>query len=145
MLGGETANSVGEWLDLYIRYRGDARTLLKNKRPSGAWFNTGFSIECLLKAAIMQKTGWNRWPTRDQRPDLYTHDPRALTKELGITLSGLRKHAVGPSLKIVLQWERAHGYGTASVPEKFAEQMWDAAFGAEGVAEWIASTFRLNI
>jgi len=78
------ADSVDGWLKLCVRYRGDAQALLAAQRTSGAWLAAGFALECCIKAAIMQKERFNRWPGPDTAPDLWTHDLRDLFKRLGI-------------------------------------------------------------
>lgn len=135
----EEANSVDEWLQLAQRYRGDARLLLKNGRASGAWQSIGFSVEFVVKAAVMKRAGYNRWP-----PELRIHDLDRLMGELGVDVRGMVGHPVGPKLKVVLGWRRRHGY-TGSMPERFAQQIWDAAYGDDGVVEWLATNYALNI
>jgi HEPN domain-containing protein len=139
------ANSVDEWLGLCRRYRGDAQQLVAARRSDGAWFNAGLAVECCLKAAIMRKDGLNRWPGRDEAPDLWTHDLRDLFRKLGIDLDGLHRAPVAPALKTVLDWRREHGYAVGKVPLKNAQSMCEAAFESDGVVEWLASLYRLNI
>jgi hypothetical protein len=115
-------------------------------RPEGAWLNAGFAVECCLKAAIMKKERLNRWPDLDSAPDLWTHDLRGLFKRLGVDPWTLdHKHQVAPSLKMVLDWRREHGYSVGKVPVKLARSMCEAAFGSNGVVEWIAGLYQLNI
>jgi HEPN domain-containing protein len=139
-------NSVAEWLQLSRRFRGDAEALRIARRPDGAWLNAGFAVECCLKAAIMRKEGLNRWPDPESAPELWTHDLRGLFKRLGIDpLKFDHSHRVAPSLKMVLDWRRQHGYSVAKFPQKFASNLCDAAFGSNGVIEWIAAQYQLNI
>jgi hypothetical protein len=128
------------------RYRDDARTLLGANRPEGAWLNAGLSVECCLKAAIMKKERLNRWPGLDTAPDLWTHNLRDLFNRLGIGPLGLDpKHPIAPALKMVLDWRREHGYSVGKLPSKHARDLCKAAFDGNGVIEWIASQYRLNI
>ena len=70
-----------------------------------------FSVECCLKAAIMTKERLNRWPDKEDAPDLWTHDLRDLFKRLGIDPIGLDpKFPTAPALKMVMDWRREHGY-----------------------------------
>lgn len=106
----------------------------------------GFAVECLLKAAIMKKEGMNRWPDREDAPGLWTHDLRPLLKRLGIDLLGFDpRNPVAPSLKLVLDWRREHGYGVEKLPNRLSNDMCEAAFGSAGVVEWIAGLYRLSI
>jgi hypothetical protein len=128
------------------RYRGDALALNGSNRPEGAWLCAGFSIECCLKAAIMKKEGLNRWPDKEDAPELWTHDLLGLFKRLGVNPLGFdHKNPVAPRLKLVLDWRREHGYAVGKVPARFADDICEAAFGSNGVLEWIADLYHLNI
>jgi HEPN domain-containing protein len=139
-------NSSDEWLELCRRYRDDAQALRRAKRPDGAWLSAGFAVECCLKAAIMKKERLNRWPDKESAPDLWTHDLRGLFRRLGVDpLSFDTKNPVAPALKMVLDWRREHGYSVGKLPQKSADSMCQAAFESNGVVEWIASLYQLNI
>jgi len=139
-------HSSDEWLALCRRYRDDALILQRGRRPDGAWLNAGFAVECCLKAAIMKKERLNQWPDKDSAPDLWTHDLMSLFKRLGVDpLKFDPKNPVAPALKTVLDWRREHGYSVGKLPVKFAEAMCRAAFETNGVVEWIAGKYRLNI
>lgn len=128
------------------RYRGDALLLRAAKRSDGAWLNTGFAVECCLKAAIMRKERLGRWPDRDVAPDLWTHNLYSLFRRLGIDPQGFDpKNPVAPALKMLLDWRREHGYSIGKLPIKFANDACDAAFGPNGVIEWIADRYQLDI
>lgn len=58
----DAPQSVDDWMALGRRHHNGARVLKKHKQFSLAWDETGFAVECYLKAAIMKKNGWNRWP-----------------------------------------------------------------------------------
>ena len=139
-------HSADEWLQLCARYRDDALALHRSRRPDGAWLSAGFAVECCLKAAIMKRERLNRWPDRDSAPDLWSHDLRGLFKRLGIDpLRFDHRNPVAPALKVVLDWRRDHGYSVGKLPVKFAGNLCEAAFGSNGVIEWIAGQYRLNI
>lgn len=94
----------------------------------------------------MKRERLNRWPDREDAEDLWSHDLRALFRRLGINPEGLAPTSpVAPALKTVLDWRRQHGYSIEKLPIKFAQDMYSAAFEANGVVEWIAGLFRLNI
>lgn len=139
-------NSPDAWLQLCRRYRDDAQALRAARRSEGAWLNAGFSVECCLKAAIMKRERLNRWPDPNSAPELWTHDLSGLFKRLGIDpLKFDHAHPVAPALKMVLDWRRQHGYSVAKFPLKFASNLCEAAFGPNGVIEWIAAQYQLNI
>lgn len=139
-------NSPDEWVQLCRRFRDDAKVLHSARRPEGAWLNAGFSVECCLKAAIMKRERLNRWPEPDRAPELWTHDLRGLFKRLGIDpVKFDHSHPVAPALKMVLDWRRQHGYAVDKLPLKRASDMCEAAFGGNGVIEWLADRYQLNI
>ncbi len=94
----------------------------------------------------MKRERLNRWPDPDTAPELWTHDLRGLFKRLDIDpLKFDHKHPVSPALKMVLDWRREHGYSVGKVPLKFASNLCEAAFESNGVIEWIAGRYQLNI
>lgn len=98
-----------------------------------AWLNTGFAVECFVKAAIMKKEGLNRWPDRNSAPELWTHDLSALFWRLGVDPLGFSPtHRAAPALKMVLQWERKYGYSVEKISQKYANDICEAAFGSDG-------------
>lgn len=139
----DAPQSVDDWLSLAERHRKGAYILKKGKQYALSWEHTGFAVECYIKAAIMKKNGWNRWPSYSDRPDVWTHEPMLLLKVLGVTIEGLSGHPVRFRLKTVLDWRRRHGYNPNAMPEKFADQIYRDAFDSDGVVEWIGKTFRL--
>ena len=100
-----------------------------------AFQNVGFATECALKAYIMRRERFNRWPSKASRPDLHTHDLRKLMQIAGIVVHP--KDALAPSWHIVLQWDRDQGYDPNPMPRKVARSMVEAAFGSAGVVAWL--------
>ena len=116
------------------------------RRPEGAWLAAGFAVECCLKSVIMRRERLNRWPGPDTAPELWTHDLRGLFQRLGINPLGLNtKDPIAPALKTVLDWRREHGYSVGKVPTKLGEAICEAAFGPNGVVEWLAQLYKLSI
>ena len=94
----------------------------------------------------MAREGFNRWPPRDSAPELWTHDLRYLFSRLKIdTFEFDPKSPVAPKIKTVVEWRREHGYSVRGMPIRQSQSMFEAAFGTEGVCEWLAKRFRLNI
>jgi len=94
----------------------------------------------------MIKTGMNRWPDIADRPDLYTHRLDELAQILGISPQTFDpKDAGAPHWKMAFEWHRGHGYASDKLSVRFAEQMYEASFGSDGVIEWLAKRYRLNI
>ena len=116
-----------------------ARVLARDRLAAGqAYFHVGFAAECSLKAYIMWKERLNSWPDRGLRPELYTHDLWKLVQIAGIQLN--TKDPVGPSWKVVLDWDRNQAYDPKPMPRRVAQSIIEAAFGPKGVVTWIRET-----
>jgi hypothetical protein len=50
------------------------------------------------------------------------------------------KDPVGPSWKVVLDWDRNQAYDPNPMPRRVARSMIEAAFGPQGVVTWIRET-----
>lgn len=101
-----------------------------------AWQAAGSGVEFALKAVIMRQERLNRWPDRDERPELHTHDLYVLFRVAGIDPARLQ----GPlrvAARVVLQWRREHDYVVGAMERREARSMVDAAFGREGVVQWL--------
>lgn len=130
--------TVEDWVKLSDQYRAATLALESRADLRGVlWSQAGFSVECLLKAAIHQRERFNEWP-RDRR-DLNVHDLRALAKYLNAEPSST--DPVAPAWTIVLQWRRSHMYNPEEFSERVLEDLLDAVFGAEGVLAWIRQTY----
>ncbi len=127
-----------EWMALVRQHEQAARRMVTDKvaAAQGHW-HAGIAVECALKAYIMRRERLNGWPSKEARPELYTHNLRTLLSVAGITLSS--RDPVGPSWSVVLQWDRNQGYDPKPMPRRFAQGMVDAAFGERGAVTWIRS------
>lgn len=103
-----------------------------------AWMAAGYAVEFALKAYIMRREQLNAWPPKAARPELYTHDLRALFAiaelELNATPSALKG-----AVRTVLDWDRAHEYSSRPMSQAKARSMAMAAFGEPGVVSWLIS------
>jgi HEPN domain-containing protein len=63
----------------------EAKTLLDNGYPAGAYYLLGYAVECALKACIAKQTQRHDFPDRNKVNQSYTHDLEKL-----LTLAGLR-------------------------------------------------------
>lgn len=133
-------------MQLSRQHRNAAKTLCDARQPNEAWNHAGFAVEATLKAAIMAKERLNRWPSPVDDPGLWTHDLQHLAERLGVNYQTFdARDPAAASWKMCFEWQRGHGYSVDKLPLKFATQMCEAAFGAKGVVEWLASRFRLTI
>lgn len=132
----DVADSVEEWIELADVARKMASLALRDASTrSAAWSQCGFSVECLLKAAIMRQERLNCWPTRASRRELYTHDLEALARILGWTIEP--SHPIAPAWAVVIQWRREDMYSN-KMTGVVAQSLFDAVFSeSEGVSTWI--------
>ena len=139
---GETAETVEEWIELYRTQRKIAEMLVRDPTVYvQAWSHAGFSIECLIKAAIMSQQRLNRWPSRKERKDLYVHTIQELLALLGDKIDPLDPAA--PAWAIMFRWERSHTY-VAKMPRLVAEDCLESAFSSDGVAQWLFTKYLKN-
>jgi HEPN domain-containing protein len=66
-----------------IRLR-EAKALLNKRYYDGAYYLTGYSVECALKSCIAKKTKRYDFPDRRIVVDSYTHDLSQLVKVAGL-------------------------------------------------------------
>jgi len=131
--------SPAEWMALVEQHEKSARMLAGDRVAAGqAYFHVGVAAESATKAYIMASERLNSWPDRALRPELHTHDLRKLVKIAGIELR--TKNPLGPSWKVVLDWDRNQAYDPNPMPRKVARSMIEAAFGLKGVVTWIRET-----
>lgn len=102
-------------------------------------FHAGTSIECALKAVIMRKEGLNKWPDRNEPGNYWTHDLNKLRAKLGLKVD--RKDPVAPNWAVMVTWSRQqdYTYTPKPMPMKVASSYIDAAFGPDGVFQWVMS------
>ena len=129
-------DTVEGWLSLAAQHEASARALVDIKQTGAqAIFHAGLAVECALKAYIMWSERLNGWPSREGRPDLYTHDIRDLRAIAGLELDAKSPRA--PSWHIFLQWDRGQAYDPKPVPRKVARAYVDGAFGSDGLVTWL--------
>ena len=101
-----------------------------------AWQNAGLAVELALKAVIMRRRRYNAWPSREAARELYTHCLRSLAREADIDLMAVPPR-IRVSFRVALDWRRGHDYVARPMPRPVARDMVNAAFGEEGVVEWL--------
>jgi HEPN domain-containing protein len=129
----------GDFLQMVESKRDVAAAMVESRLHCfEAWHASGQAVEFALKALIIRRERLNGWPSKESRPELYTHDLRRLFTLAGVDL----KTAPAPlraSLKMVLDWDRAHEYSAHRTSRAEARSMNKAAFGKGGVVEWLNS------
>ena len=117
----------------------EARSLLENEMPSGAYYLAGYAIECALKAKIAAEFREGEIPELKRVQSIYTHDLSAL-----LGLAGLRDEldaarVANPGLyerwAIIKTWSEKARYEICS--SESASDMIDAVDGDEGLLQWL--------
>jgi HEPN domain-containing protein len=62
----------------------EAKALLRNKQPSGAYYLAGYAIECALKAIIAKQFRADEIPDKTLVNRVYTHDLSDLLRLAGL-------------------------------------------------------------
>jgi hypothetical protein len=133
---GEDLTADGLWRRCEDK-RSVALRMVEDRRSCReAWVAAGAGVEFALKAVICSRERFNAWPSKAIRPDLYTHDLKRLFMAAGIDLKATPKE-IRPAIRQVLDWDRNHDYSAAPMPRKVALGMVEAAFGPDGVVEWL--------
>lgn len=115
-----------------IRLR-DAKVLLDNECYDGAYYLSGYVIECALKACIAKKTKEFDFPDKKIIDKIYKHDLTQLLSVVGIT----PPDELQVNWAVVKDWSEQHRY-ERNHTEIEAKDMYDAVSDPdEGVLEWI--------
>lgn len=117
----------------------EARVLLASGKVQGAYYLTGYAIECALKACIAKKTKRFEFPPKpDQVRKLYSHSLLDLIRLAGLEdqldSDVVKNPALGDKWLTVRDWTEESRY-SASQPK--AKQMYNAALGPTGLLQWI--------
>jgi HEPN domain-containing protein len=64
--------------------RKEARVLLENENYDGAYYISGYVVECALKACIARKTKRYDFPDKEAVNKSYTHDLGQLVRQAGL-------------------------------------------------------------
>ena len=112
----------------------DAEVLIENRQFDGAYYLSGYVIECALKACIAKKTReYDFPPNASTIKKVYTHDLTSLIREAGLKVEG---SLVKISWSVVKDWSEQHRYQIHTEME--AQDLYAAvADPQEGVLQWI--------
>lgn len=137
---GNTSDPLTEadFLALVEKKRATALAMVGDRRScSEAWDAAGFAVEYALKALIMRRRRLNAWPqSRDEAPELWSHDLRALLREAGIATTEIPKD-LRPAFATALSWSREQAYINRRMPRAVARAMVKAVFDEGRVIEWL--------
>lgn len=126
--------------NLSLVRRDEALLLFEAGFYSGAFYLSGYAVECALKASIASATRQYDFPEKSRWDKAYTHDLNTLVRVAGIEPE-LRSARAGDPLfeanwKVVSEeWSEGTRYAVWS--EREARDMLSAITGQSGVLEWI--------
>lgn len=117
----------------------DAKVLLDNHQYSGAYYLSGYVIECALKACIAKKTQQYDFPDKNTVMDSYTHDFEKLVRGADLNRE-LRSLLNDPDFSfqwlIVKDWSETSRYQTYN--QEKAHLIYSAITDPNhGVLQWL--------
>jgi hypothetical protein len=120
---------------------GDARALLAARRWSGAYYLTGYAVECALKACIARQTRRHEFPDARKVNQSYTHDLDHLVRVAGMQpalhLEGARDPVFQRYWLLTKDWSEQSRYRQFS--ESVARELYLAVSDLEhGVLQWVS-------
>jgi HEPN domain-containing protein len=122
----------GELQELALIRLQDAKVLLDNECYDGAYYLSGYVIECALKACIAKKTREFDFPEKKLIDKIYSHDLSKLIGVVGISIAD----EIKLNWAVVKDWSEQDRYKRHSKEE--ARDIYDAVANTdEGVLEWI--------
>jgi hypothetical protein len=78
------AQTLAEWLAMAEDCLATAHKANSAGLRDVAYDKFGYAVEAYCKAVIMQVRGYDRWPTRDEAAECYTHSIPGLLKAAGL-------------------------------------------------------------
>ena len=123
-----------------LRYE-EARILLGNACYPGAYYLSGYSIECALKACIAKQTKAGDFPDKNSVQKAHTHDLEILFKLAGLESSLKQDMNKNKNLEVswamVKDWSEASRY-RLNISEVEATDFFQSCFAKlNGVLPWI--------
>jgi hypothetical protein len=122
----------------------DAEALLNAGRWSGAYYLSGYAVECALKASIAKQTNLHDFPDKIVTEKTYTHDLIKLLDLAGLKLqlqldtTPVANPALGIHWQHVKDWSERARYQQKT--EAQARRLYQAVTDpTNGVLQWIKS------
>jgi HEPN domain-containing protein len=118
----------------------DARALLKEKQYSGAYYLSGYAVECALKACIAKSTNRHDFPDLAIVKKCYTHDLGELLKLAGLSVQRdtdmKADDALAVNWTVTKDWSEQSRYATHA--QQKAEDLFRAVTDRQhGVLKWL--------
>lgn len=117
----------------------EAKLLLANGLPSGAYYLAGYAIECALKARIAAEFRENEIPELKRVQNIYSHDLSALIGLAGLKAELDAEKDTNPNLyrhwAIVKRWSERARYEVWTDAD--AAAILESVGGDEGLLRWL--------
>jgi hypothetical protein len=117
-----------------------ARALTGKRLWSAAYYHAGMAIEFAIKWRIMHESRMNRWPSRQDRRDLYSHDIAALAALARLEQVFLDEIAAGTDIGmawlVAKDWSIETRYDPRPFPPRRARDMLRAV-DTTGLMKWL--------
>ena len=119
----------------------EGRILLANNQWTGAYYFTGFAVECALKACLARAVKKHDYPDKDFVKEMYQHNLKNLIRLDAALLAALqadmaRDAKLAANWNTVKDWDDEKRYDI--VQEQEARALYDAATKkGSGVMRWI--------
>lgn len=118
----------------------EANALFAAGFPDGAYYLTGYAVECALKACIAKRTERYDFPDKKSVDASYTHNLRDLIRVANLELARLKEAKTDPDFRnnwdLVQQWSEHSRYRRHD--SKMAEALLNAVSSRKhGVMRWI--------
>ncbi|MEK7395464.1 MAG: HEPN domain-containing protein [Candidatus Poribacteria bacterium] len=118
----------------------EAEALLATKNYSGAYYLSGYAVECALKACIAKKTKRYDFPDRNLANDSWTHNIIKLADTAGLMDSLEHEIKLDPIFKnnwnIIRDWSEQSRYQIHSKTKAYSIYF-AITDGSHGVLKWI--------
>lgn len=137
------AQFADEWDSLARDEMAAASAMLAVRLWKQAYQHAGVAVECALKCYIMRKERLNRWPARNERRELYTHNLANLLEIAGLEddfnedLSSANPSNHAKAWMIIKDWDINMRYHIPNAfPQAVAESAVEAISGME-LVKWL--------
>jgi HEPN domain-containing protein len=123
-----------DFQQISIERLADAEALLTAGRWQGAYYMSGYAVECALKACIAQKTQAGDFPPKDAHK-VWVHNLKELLERASLSEMGMPQ-PVKINWAVVIFWSEGQRY-ESNVDERMARDMLGAIRDANGVLTWL--------
>ncbi len=122
----------------------DASVLLDAGRWSGAYYLSGYAVECALKACIARQTNLHDFPDKILAEKAYTHDLIWLLDLAGLRLPLQQATTLAANSNLGINWQHVKDWSERAryqqKTEAQARRLYQAVIDpTNGVPQWIKS------